>query len=140
MEENKIHRLLETAQATYGNANQLTVAVEELCELACVLTKYPRYNLHDDAVLALKDKVLEEVADVVIMLRHTQMIFGIQPDDLDNMIDIKLARLSRWLKKDSSFQYTTVDRAKVKNCKDCYYWEHIDEAGDACRSCNGEPI
>ena len=135
MKDNEIHRLLETAQANYGYANQITVGIEELCELGAVLAKYPRYDFHDDAVEALKDKVLEEVADVIIILRHTQMIFGIQPDELDDMIDKKLNRLKRWLESDDkSFQHTTEDRAVGNKCEECYYWEHIVE-GSPCRDC-----
>lgn len=111
MKENEMHRLLETAQATYGYANQVVVAIEELCELGAVLSKYPRYDLHDDAVIALRDKVLEEVADVIIMSRHVQMIFNIQPTELEDMMDKKLNRLRRWLENENtSFQHTTEDR------------------------------
>lgn len=140
MKDNEIHRLLETAQATYGYANQVVVAIEELCELGAVLSKYPRYDFHDDALEALRDKVVEETADVVIMLRHIQMIFGIQPTELEDMMDKKLNRLKRWLENDNkSFQHTTEDRAvdETKNCNGCYYWEHIDENAP-CEKCRGD--
>lgn len=151
MKENEMHKLLETAQATYGYANQVVVAIEELCELGAVLSKYPRYDFHDDAVEALRDKVLEETADVVIMIRHIQMIFGIQPNELEDMMDKKLNRLKRWLENDDkSFQHTTEDRdvgitvkiqdAEKRGCTKCYYWEHVDE--QVCEECfrtGGEP-
>lgn len=112
MKDNEIHRLLETAQANYGYGNQIAVAMEELSELGAVLPKYLRYDFHDDAVAALKDKVLEETADVIIVLRHIQMIFGIQPTELEDMMDKKLNRLRRWLESDDkSFHHTTEDRA-----------------------------
>lgn len=140
MTEREIHRLLETAQATYGYANQVVVAIEELCELGAVLSKYPRYDFHDDAMAALRDKVLEETADVIIMMRHIQMIFGIQPNELEDMMDKKLNRLKRWLENDDkSFQHTTEDRAvgEELTCKDtCYYWEHVDEiTPEVCGKC-----
>jgi hypothetical protein len=141
MKENEIHKLLETAQATYGYANQVVVAIEELCELGAVLSKYPRYDFHDDAVEALRDKVLEETADAIIVLKHIQMIFGIQPDELDNMMDKKLNRLKRWLENDNkSFQHTTEDRAvepeesKKIGCENCYYWEHVSDNAP-CSEC-----
>ena len=151
MKQNEMYKLLETAQATYGYANQVVVAIEELCELGAVLSKYPRYDFHDDALEALKDKVVEETADVLIMMQHIQMIFGIQPTELDDMIDKKLNRLKRWVENDDkSFQHTTEDRAvgvdkelekaKKKGCTDCYYWEHVDEG--VCEDCfrtGGEP-
>lgn len=136
MMENEIHKLLETAQANYGYANQVVVAIEELCELGAVLSKYPRYDFHDDAVKVLRDKVLEETADVIIVLRHIQMIFGIQPTEIEDMMDKKLNRLKRWLEDDDkSFQHTTEDRAVT--CTDkCYYWEHVDEIQpEICEKC-----
>lgn len=139
MKDNEIHRLLETAQANYGYANQIVVAIEELCELGAVLSKYPRYDFHDDAVAALKDKVLEETADAVIVLRHVQMIFGIQPNELEDMMDKKLNRLKRWLEnEDKSFHHTTEDRAVDEpTCEDCYYWEHVDELKpETCEKCS----
>lgn len=140
MKENEIHRLLETAQATYGYANQVVVAIEELCELGAVLSKYPRYDFHDDALKALRDKVLEETADVIIMLRHIQMIFNIQPTEIEDMMDKKLNRLKRWLEDDDkSFQHTTEDRAvSGAVCTDrCYYWDHVDEIQpEICEKCS----
>jgi predicted house-cleaning noncanonical NTP pyrophosphatase (MazG superfamily) len=139
MKDNEIHRLLETAQANYGYGNQIAVAMEELSELGSVLPKYLRYDFHDDAVAALKDKVLEETADVVIVLRHIQMIFGIQPNELEDMMDKKLNRLKRWLENDDkSFHHTTEDRAieETDSCESCYYWEHVEELKpDTCSNC-----
>lgn len=136
MRENEIHKLLETAQATYGYANQITVAVEELCELGAVLSKYPRYDFHDDAMEALRDKVLEETADVIIMLRHVQMIFGFQPDEVEDMMDKKLNRLKRWLENDDkSFHHTTEDRVVEENglCSgSCPGWEHPEICPEKC--------
>lgn len=145
MTEDKIHKLLQEAQENYGYANQIAVAIEELCELGAVLSKYPRYDFHDDALEALRDKVVEEVADVIIVIRHVQMIFGIQPDELEDMMDKKLRRLQRWLEsEDKSFHHTTEDRAVEgqplencpPNCQSCYYWEHVDELDpQVCKAC-----
>ena len=138
MRESEIHKLLQTAQETYGYANQVVVAIEELCELGAVLSKYPRYDFHDDAMEALRDKVVEETADVIIMMRHIQMIFNIQPDELEAMMDKKLNRLKRWLENDDkSFQHTTEDRAVGGDCSTCYYWEHVDELKpEYCEKCS----
>ena len=146
MTEKEIHDLLETAQANYGYANQVAVAIEELCELGAVLSKYPRYDFHDDAMTALRDKVLEETADVIIMMRHIQMIFNIQPNELSDMMDKKLSRLKRWLSNDDkSFHHTTEDRAVGEEelvCKDtCYYWEHVDEVTpEICGQCGHREV
>ena len=53
--------VLSKARLTYGNKNQISVAIEELNELACVLCKFIRYEHEEDAVEALYDKVVDEL-------------------------------------------------------------------------------
>lgn len=138
MNEKETKELLEQAQINYGYNNQIVVAIEELCELGAVLSKYPRYSTHEEALEKLRKKVLEETADVTIILQHIQMIFGIDSKELEQERDKKLNRLKRWLNnEDKSFQHTTEDRAIDEDfCDGCYYWEHIDEAEiDTCSKC-----
>lgn len=114
MDFHKMYKLLQRAQDTYGYPNQVSIAAEELCELAVICNKYVRYPDHDTAKKALKEKLLEESADVVIMLHHLYMIFGIQPEEQDAWIKAKLERLERWLDTDSTLQQTTLDREVAK--------------------------
>lgn len=97
-----MEELLKRAQDMYGKTNQITVATEELCELACVLSKYPRYHSHEAACTALKDRVIDELADVTVVSKHVKMIFEITDEELQNRIQAKLGRLKRWLNTDSS--------------------------------------
>lgn len=102
--------ILKKAQDKYGKANQVTVTIEELAELAAVLAKYPRYPDHETASDKIRGKVVEEVADVVICLEHVSMIFDIRPEELHKVKQAKLERLERWLAADEGFYQTTLDR------------------------------
>lgn len=104
------HDKLELARKTYGHKNQIMVCMEELCELACVLAKYPRYEDEKKAVSDLYQKAVDEVADVIIILEHVRSIFGISDIDLDARIMKKIDRLSRWLQHSDNMQETIDDR------------------------------
>lgn len=126
MQENQ-KLLLKKARDTYGNKNQILVCMEELNELACVLAKYPRYTQEVDAVRELHDKVLDEVADVTVILEHVKEILNITEDELDERISKKLSRLERWLDHSTSMEETTIDRAvDGDTCKQCY-WKSNNE-------------
>jgi hypothetical protein len=102
--------LLKRAQEEFGYANQVTVTTEELCELAAVLSKYPRYPNHELASAAIRGKVVEEMADVIICLEHLYMIFKVQDNEIDAAVGAKLERLERWLDSGKGFHVTTQDR------------------------------
>lgn len=113
---------LTQARKTYGNKNQILVCMEELNELACVLAKYPRYEDEHQATQELYDKVLDEVADVTVILNHVMNIFGIDNRALDARITKKITRLSRWLLHSESMQETVDDRV-------------VDEEKPSCQTC-----
>ena len=83
---------LEKAIATYGKDMQLTVAVEELSELIKEICKSKRGADNRDAII-------EEMADCYIMLDQLAIIFDIPHRDINNVMDRKIARLERRLKK-----------------------------------------
>lgn len=134
--------ILEKARQTYGNKNQILVSMEELNELACVLAKYPRYDDENKATHELFDKVLDEVADVHIVLNHIKAIFHISEDALNYRMSQKISRLERWLNNSTSMQETIDDRTienKTENtlCTGCMYIEDISEYTyiNRCRLC-----
>ena len=112
---------LKKARETYGNKNQILVCMEELNELACVLAKYPRYESEDEATKELHDKVLDEVADVIIILDHVTAIFDLADTDIESRIKKKLNRLERWITHSDSMQETVDDRAVASTdyCSNC---------------------
>lgn len=108
------NQTLIRARRNYGSVNQILVAIEELNELACVLAKYPRYDSKEKALEELHTKVVDEFADVLIILNHVQAIFELEDDEIESRMISKLDRVKRWLDSSESFQHTTEDREVVQ--------------------------
>ena len=110
-------KVLQKARDTYGDKNQIVVSIEECNELSAILAKFVRYHNEDTAVFELKDKVIDEVADVYVVLEHVKAIFGIRENELAARLDKKIDRLERWLKTSDDMEQTTIDR-KISDTKD----------------------
>ena len=106
----KSKRVLTKARLIYGSKNQISVAIEELNELACVLFKFIRYEHEEDAVDALYNKVLDEMADVLVVTDHIKAIFAMSDNVIETRAEAKVARVRNWLEKSNSMEQTTVDR------------------------------
>lgn len=102
--------ILQQCRETYGDVAQILVSIEELNELACVLAKYPRYDDHVKAITELKDKALDEVADVVIVLDHIVNILSLTDGEIAARVNKKVHRVERWLDTNDKFSQTLVDR------------------------------
>lgn len=76
----------------YGEKAQLIVAIEELSELQKELCKHLR-----NGDLSNMDAIIDETADVQIMLEQIQMIFGID-DCVSKRMEYKINRLEQRLK------------------------------------------
>lgn len=114
-QENDIATTLAKARETYGNTIQILVAMEELNELACVLAKFPRYDSEYEAKLDLHQKVVDEVADVEIILHNVKAIFNLNQEEVDARKLAKTKRLQRWLDNSPSMQRTIEDRTVNMN-------------------------
>lgn len=88
-----IDKVLNNAIKKFGNDYQLNVAIEEMSELIKEICKNKRDFENDD-------KILEEMADVYIMLYQLQIIFNIEDDNLNDMILRKVKRLEERIKND----------------------------------------
>ena len=106
----KSKNVLAKARATYGSKNQISVAIEELNELACVLCKFIRYDHEEDAIDALYAHVIDELADVLVVTDHIKAIFGLADRTIEARAEAKVARVRNWLEKSDSMEQTTVDR------------------------------
>lgn len=104
--------VLEEARQRYGYKNQIAVATEELNELAAILSKYHRFSVeeHQEALEALREKVLEEVADVEIVLNHVKSVFEISQKEVLGTKKVKVRRIKRWLESSDSLKHTMKDR------------------------------
>lgn len=83
--------ILEKAIETYGADLQKQVAIEEMAELTKEICK--DFRGKDN-----KDNIIEEIADVDIMLTQLMIIYNIKPYELDEVKTNKLVRLNERLK------------------------------------------
>lgn len=72
---------------TYGKTNQETQSVSELMELGHVLTRRMDQRNPD-----WTEQLLDELADVTIMIKQLQLLYDITDEDLNDRIDYKLNR------------------------------------------------
>lgn len=81
--------------AIFGRQNQTIVAIEELAELQKELTKFLRADAECFPDESVGVKILEEIADVTIMLKQLMSIFEYTQSELDEMIEFKVIRLKK---------------------------------------------
>lgn len=87
---NDIYRM---AIAHYGKLNQLDVAIEEMAELTKEIVKNKRGENN-------RDHIVEEIADVYVMLKQLELIFDIDLKEIIDMRNAKLKRLERRIQED----------------------------------------
>jgi hypothetical protein len=76
--------------ATYGKESQIDMAIEEMSELIKALLKLRRYET-SESWMEYQEDVYEEMADVKIMLRQLEMIYGCEWG-VEQWIDRKVER------------------------------------------------
>lgn len=103
-------KILYDIRKTYGSTTQILVSNEELCELAAVCAKFPRYKDPEKARAELRSAAIDEVADVMVILDHVINIFQLSEEEIRKRIGGKLDRVVRWLSESSDQEQTTVDR------------------------------
>jgi len=86
--------ILKTAIKQFGADNQMDMVIEECSELIKAILKYRRANTIENA-----EEVLKETADVKIMLRQVEFIFGALRFDIDGEVNRKINRLRTKLKE-----------------------------------------
>ena len=72
----------------HGTDFEVGIAMEECAELIQAISKVRRYGF----VGKYKDNLLEEIADVAIMMEQIIYLAGIDRKDIDEVIDYKLNR------------------------------------------------
>lgn len=85
--------IMDTSLKRDGDTQKLQIAQEELAELVQAISKYIR-GTPDSSML-----VLEELADVTIVLSYVRQICGFNLEDLVKAINIKLEREKKRLDK-----------------------------------------
>lgn len=95
MEENEI---LLQAIATYGENEQSRIAMEELAELIRAINKYHRAKTDEH-----RQNLIEEMADVYIMLRQISIMYDISGEkEIEPVIHEKIARLRERLEAEDN--------------------------------------
>lgn len=85
-------KILDKAIETWGIDAQLEMVIEECLELALALQKLKR--LRGDMTQKEKN-VIDEIADVKIMIKQAEKIFGSEP--VNECVDFKMNRLNERL-------------------------------------------
>ena len=96
--------IIEAAIAKLGEENQMRQTQEELAELIVAINKYERaikYNGCPSYIAYIRKEVIEEMADVLIMLDAVKKILDIQDEEIEYFRTFKLNRLLDRLKKES---------------------------------------
>jgi len=93
-------KTMQTALDRWGLNAQVGVAVEECAELIVVLKKYVNRSKKPDV-----DEILDEIADVEMMLAQMRLSLGIDDDTLRKRIEHKFGKLNQYLSEqcDSHF-------------------------------------
>lgn len=80
---------LEAIIEHYGKDNQIRKVIEELDELKEALNENHT-----------KDHIIEEMADVLVMLTQLALIYDIDPEVVDDMMEYKIDRTIERMGKD----------------------------------------
>ncbi len=86
--EEEFKSLLET----WGEESQHTLAIEEMSELTKELCKLQRYKNSEDKekVSKIKENIIEEIADVLIVVKQLARIYG--EEKVDEIREQKIKR------------------------------------------------
>lgn len=93
-------RIMQQAIETYGVQAQCDVAVEEMAELTKAIMKIRRVADDYGKTQAARENLLEEIADVDIMIDQLKIMCG--PKQVEEYRKKKLERLERRLNDDRS--------------------------------------
>ena len=87
--------ILEENIKEHGVALETVIAMEECAELIQAISKVKRYGFAGE----YRDNLIEEIADVSIVIREIMMIFGISVGDINEVIDSKIQRIKSRLEE-----------------------------------------
>lgn len=100
------HSIFLEALGKFGEALQINVAIKEMAELIQILMMYKRLEEigNPEEKFRIKNKILEELADVSIMLEQLKLIFdvysGENVPDFEEWKERKLCRLLNRVEQD----------------------------------------
>ena len=86
--------ILQAAIDTYGKKSQCAMAMEECGELVQAINKVCR-----EFSYSRRDNLIEEIADVLIMIEQLKLMFDLSDREISIMRDRKLQRLERRIRE-----------------------------------------
>ena len=128
--------VLKNAIKTFGERNQEDIAIEEMAELTKAIIKNRRYNTDET-----KANIVEETADVLIMLYQLMFVYGVPSqvfeakiDRLKQRLDEEDKRRKEALKLVDEVYSKIPQRSSFSVSKDC---KNLGESfGEICVKCN----
>ena len=121
-----MNTILKKAIDTYGAEPQLNVAIEELSELIKEICKHKRGADNIEAII-------EEMADVYIMLEQMQMIFDLGSTVIPVAMQKKIDRLEKRLNKESK----DTENNEIVRCIECKHLMFSDCYGECRKAYRG---
>lgn len=106
-----MERKLETIIDNYGYEKQSRKAIEELGELIVAINK----NIDDPGNKEKFENLVEEIADVEIMLEQLKIIHDIEPNEILEVKKMKIERELQRIMKDNSFEEACKNFAESMN-------------------------
>lgn len=79
--------IIKSAIEKYGETSQIIKTIEELSELQKELCKFINTTEYN------RTQIVDEMSDVMIMIKQTRLIFNISKEELEKQIQYKLDRL-----------------------------------------------
>lgn len=105
---------------TYGAYPQISKAVEELIELSEILIK----DINKSELY--KDSLIEEMADVEVMLSQLKIIYNVSDEELQDEISRKIDRTMKRIEEDSKY---------IGDCETCKHIK-VKPYDEPCKICN----
>ncbi len=90
----KTKKSMEKSIENYGHV-QLLMVCEEMAELIQAISKMERLMDEKDRKHKHKQHIIEEIADVEIMLEELMLYYHIDKDDVEDVKDEKINRLRK---------------------------------------------
>ena len=120
MDKAYLKAIYEAAIAKYGESKQLVKAMEELAELQQSICRVfcDRGN---------EDNIIEEIADVEIMLEQVKMIFDIPEEIIETVKMQKVERLEKRLVGITIFDRVAESEELIKECVICEETDYVSE-------------
>ena len=86
----------------YGMSKQLYKATEELAELIQALCKWAVTDAetNTDKLINLEENIIEEMADVQIMLEQLKIFFAVNPQGFEEKMKYKIDRTLKRIKEE----------------------------------------